>query len=327
VVQRERKMSNYPKIENVWQGEASWISHVPHGVEVSVEEKLDGSQISFGKTQDGMFYINSKRRKLYQCNAAGAEAEFPVPAGFQMAVDSLVGRRNLVMPGAHFVGEAITKRRHNKIKYGRIPPSGVVVFACAVDGEYLKDYRSVVDIVLKFETAREIERLPGWTRIDDAQLSGYLSQESMLGGSTIEGVVLKPWVGDHPVRHLSMVKYVSPEFREANKTRSIRPRNATVDSLIDFYRTPGRWAKVIEQCKDEGVLDGAMNDMPHLLRHMNEEFEIEEADTVASTLYKAHRKDIMKGLARGFADYYREYLIGGSGLSVSHDERGDINVG
>lgn len=97
--------------------------------DVEVEEKVDGSQFSFG-VEAGQIWCASKRVRIYPDS---------VPALFSGAVDT-VGRLHaagLLKEGYAYRGEAIQSPKHNTICYERIPQGHIALFDIMVGPENL----------------------------------------------------------------------------------------------------------------------------------------------------------------------------------------------
>src|SRR3990167_7794184 len=105
---------SYSKVFNVGHEEVSDILKHP----VVVQEKLDGSQLSF-RVVDGALFIRSK----------GAVIDPENPADlFAPAVRWILNNQSELVPGWTYRAEAISKPKHNTLVYSRAPESGFVLF-------------------------------------------------------------------------------------------------------------------------------------------------------------------------------------------------------
>ena len=115
---------SYPSIYNMGHRALEALFEDP----VVVEEKVDGSQFSFGKF-DGEIKVRSKGRA------------FPVDAAegmFQRAVESVLERADLLVDGWTYRGEYLQKPAHNTLKYGRVPRGHIILFDInAAEEDYL----------------------------------------------------------------------------------------------------------------------------------------------------------------------------------------------
>jgi hypothetical protein len=95
---------------------------------VLVEEKIDGSQFSFGIV-DGEL----------QCRSKGKLLVLDAPeALFERAVAQVVARQHLLRPDWIYRGEYLSKPKHNTLAYGRVPRDNIIIFdISSANEEYL----------------------------------------------------------------------------------------------------------------------------------------------------------------------------------------------
>lgn len=88
-------------------------------VNVNVEEKIDGSQFSFGVDASGEIHVRSK----------GAVMNVDAPEKmFTEAVDVVKSIRDKLVPGWTYRAEYLKKPKHNTLAYSRIPNNHLMVF-------------------------------------------------------------------------------------------------------------------------------------------------------------------------------------------------------
>src|SRR5690242_11376793 len=81
-------------------------------VPVLVEEKIDGSQFSFGISTVGELAIRSK----------GAQMHIDAPEKmFQKAADTVKELKDVLTPGWTYRAEYLAKPKHNTLAYDRVP--------------------------------------------------------------------------------------------------------------------------------------------------------------------------------------------------------------
>ena len=109
------KLHSYPSIINFGHRLALGLLDDP----VYVQEKVDGSQFSFGIDADGTVLTRSK----------GAEI-FPETADklFKGAVEYVHSIKGLLTPGYTYRGEVLCRPKHNTLAYDRVPRHNVVIF-------------------------------------------------------------------------------------------------------------------------------------------------------------------------------------------------------
>lgn len=298
------ELGSYGKIYNLGHRAVRDLLNFP----VQVQEKLDGSQFSFG-VRNGVLNMRSKRAVVHEGNEAGQ---------FKLASETVQAlfADGMLEEGWTYRGEAITKPRHNHLVYGRIPIGGVILFDIDRGEEDMADYgwlcdeaeRLGLEVVPQFEVGK-IEK------VED--LAALCDRKSILGGEkNIEGVVLKPTVPlfDTLTGKTLRAKVVAAEFRET-QTKSWKAanpnRNEFIEALVAGLATEARWRKAIQTLSDEGVLDDSPKDIGPLLQEINKDILEEEGDAIAAALLKHFwKKNISRGVTRGFPEFYKEYLTG-----------------
>ena len=298
------KLGSYGKIYSLGHRAVRDLLNFP----VQVQEKVDGSQFSFG-VRDGLLHMRSKRAVIHQGGQNGQ---------FQMSVDTACDLfdNGKLEEGWTYRGESITRLRHNHMVYGRIPAGGIILFDIDRGEEDLLNYIELgfaalalgLEVVPMFE-AGKIESLEDLTSI--------CNQKSILGGDkNIEGIVIKPIgpIFDEHTGKTLRAKLVTDEFKET-QTKSWKVanpnRNEFIELLVKGLATEARWRKAIQTLRDEGLLDDSPKDIGPLLQEINRDILDEEGDAIAAALLKHFwKKIISRGVTRGFPDFYKKHLIG-----------------
>ena len=267
-----------------------------------VQEKVDGSQFSFS-------VIN---RELMM-RSRGAQV-YPETADklFKPAVETAQYLQGSLIPGWVYRGEAIGRPKHNTLAYNRIPRGGFVLFDVMTGPETYVPPNQVADIaeILNLETVPTIDAAAVIT--DPNVIRAYLERESFLGGPKVEGVVVKNYqrftIDGKPM----MGKIVSEAFKEKHSTawRASNPgRNDVIENLIVQLRTNARWDKSIQHSRDAGVLEHSQKDIGGLLKAIHADLESEEMEFITAELVKRFLPHIKRGVAAGFAEYYKQRLL------------------
>lgn len=257
---------------------------------VIVQEKIDGSQFSFALGTDGEVECRSKGQMI---EGNGAQ--------FSLAVATVKALKSELIAGWVYRGEAVTKPRHNVLCYDRIPKGGVILFGV----ERFTGPMLGADLTL--EAARlGLESVPilfeGMT--DIIALKALLETKSVLGGCTIEGVVIK--------RGAMAAKLVSDAFKETAGTLPKIPsaqKADIVEVLTTRYRCIPRWQKAVQHLRDDGKLTGTPRDIGPLVTEMTADVEKECADEIKQYLYDHFMPQIKRGLPDGLALWYKEQLL------------------
>jgi hypothetical protein len=283
-------ITNYPKIYAIGKKEVKDVLEDP----VIVEEKVDGSQISFG-VYDGELVVKSRSTVL--------NLEDPDKM-FNKAVDAIREREGMLLGGYTYRGEYLRKPRHNHLKYDNVPNGHIVIFDIMdLTGVPLVTFdKGRLALMADFSPVNTI-----YSGVVDSleQLFELASGDSALGGK-MEGVVIKnyhragmnsPWI---------FAKYVNDEYKETQKAPKLR--SGTVEQIIEYYATEARYRKAIQHLADAGKLNYEMQDIPNLMREIGVDLYEEEAEAVKELLFSGHWKQIVKGVARGFPQFWKNYL-------------------
>ena len=272
--------------------------------EITIEEKIDGSQFSFADI-NGELKLRSKGQALYVDNPEKMFAE-----GIEV-VNKLYTDGKLVT-NAIYRSEYLKKPKHNCIAYDRIPHNHIIVYDVQdIHGNCLH-YK----LKEQFATDLGLETVPNYrVNIDSTDtILRLLENVSVLGGSTIEGIVVKnydKWTDDGK---FMAGKYVSELFKEKNQSnwKSSNPSGKDfVQILIAELKTEARWHKAVIHLKEKGLLKGEPQDIGMLLKELHQDLVEEESEYIKETLYAYHIKNIKRGISGGFPEWYKKELLKG----------------
>lgn len=299
------KLSSYPKIYNFGHREVKEIFSTP----VLIEEKVDGSQFSFGVNQEGELLLRSKGKQM--------EASAPEKM-FSVAVKWCEENKDKMRVGWVYRGEYLQKPKHNTLHYSRTPINNIVLFdVTPLDGS--EDYFSYEE---KAEYAKELglEVVPklAYTKIESAEeLKDFLNTYSFLSDDVrqtkIEGVVVKNYsLLTQADKKPMFAKYVSEAFKESHSTSwkiSNPTRSDIVQNIIDTYKVEARWRKAVQHLKESGVLENSPRDIGNLIREVNEDILKEEEENIKEALFKHFWKEISRGVTRGLPEWWKDTLL------------------
>lgn len=290
---------SYPSIYNLGHKAIENLLGVP----VNVEEKVDGSQFSFGVDYAGELRARSKGKQLV--------LDAPEKL-FERAVEVIQDLAPLLHRGWTYRGEYLAKPKHNSLAYERTPKNHIIIFDINTNHECYLDY--------EFKRA-EAERiglecvpLLATGTLSLAQLREIMDRDSILGGQKIEGVVIKP-VGYGifgPDKKVLMGKFVSEAFKEkhAHEWKQSNPGAGDIIELLgEQYRAEGRWQKAIQHLTEAGKLEGDPRDIGALLKEIPADIEKECADEIKDALWKWAWPKIRRKATAGFPEWYKDQLL------------------
>ena len=192
---------------------------------VWAEEKIDGSQFSFGRIGDE-WHCRSRKQDLSHT------VDDPAAAGmFKLAIETIV--RLDLHDGWVYRGEFLAKPKHNTLAYARVPKGNIILFDVdQSDQDYLDPYTAAGEAErLGLEFVPILGEYGGTTAVED--LKQLLVVPSVLGRTDVEGIVLKNYgVFDQSQKKVLMAKLVSADFQEAHQKDSKR-RNPSKQDITD----------------------------------------------------------------------------------------------
>lgn len=273
---------------------------------VLVEEKVDGSQFSFGRFSDD----EGNDQFRLRCRSKGAELNVDAPDKmFAAAVET--AKRLPVHMGWTYRGEYLAKPKHNALAYDRIPRDHIIIFDIATDEE---NYLPRVE--KEDEAARiGLEVVPAiyYGKLDDlTKFREMLETTSVLGGQKIEGVVIKNYNKFGPDKKTLMGKFVSEAFREvhAAEWKESNPRQGDIIMrLVEKYKTPARWAKAVQHLRERGELTDSPRDIGLLVREVQADTLKEEREAIAAELTAWAVPQVERQIIRGLPEWYKERLL------------------
>lgn len=261
---------------------------------VVAEEKVDGSQFSFGLF-DGQVHCRSRSQSLSDGNREGMFLEGLVVA------KSLAGK---LIPGWTYRGEYLRRPRHNVLAYSRIPRNHVILFDIErEDGSLLEP--NIRDL----EAGRlglEVVPVLYWGKINGVEgIAELMETESVLGGQKIEGLVFK--------RDGMKGKHVSERFKEVQRPgyKAKAPRESAVSAVANSLRTEARWEKAIQHLREDGRLKNEPSDIGPLMRELHDDLIAECEDLIKERLFALAKKEIVSIVGKGFPEFYKQRLATG----------------
>jgi len=294
---------SYPKIYSLGHPAIATLFDTP----VVVQEKYDGSQLSWMWDETGQLHVKSKGSIQY-----GPERLEPDKM-FKGAIDYLLSLPVYpVHKGIVCRGEWFGKPKHNTIAYDRIPKNGLMLFDVEDQPNDFMGQVSVRDWAnyLGIEAAHSFD----WDNAVDGldTLVNLLDTESTLGGHKIEGVVIKAYGQFTRDAKVMMGKYVSEAFKEKHKRewkKGNPGRKDVVQELISSLDTEARYHKAIQHLRDDGLLTDSPKDIGPLMKELKRDTQDEEKEWVAEKLVAHFMPQIMRGVGRGFPQFYKDLLM------------------
>lgn len=279
-------MREWTKIQNLGEGRTRAL----FGMDVSVEEKIDGRLLSVSVDEEGRMEAASRR------NSVDPER----PSIFSDSFNHLRSVRQYMMPGDTHFFEFRNRVDSHHCVYQRVPAHGLILLdVCSESGAWQNlsakcDTASVLEVEHSYITYLGA----GW-HINS--LLEMIEQESFLGGKR-EGVVVKSM--DTGNRLLG--KLVRDEYRESFIADwSGRDDSASLASSMSVaFATDIRFDKVAQKMADAGELRHHPSDIGAVTRAVWDDVAEEEAERL-NELSPKQVKHIRDDINRRVALWYK----------------------
>lgn len=293
----------FPKILHIGDKQIETLFNGP----VEVTEKVDGSQLGFGKV-NGRLFVRSKGRELDLDNPDGM---------FINAVEYIKSIEERIPDNFTFYGEYLQKPKHNTLAYDKIPTNGISLFGVYNYG------------TKEFYPYSTIEEWAGKLQVDAVPVlkTGLCSPEevlelvkdrtSYLGGQKIEGVVVKaykPWLflGQIPLTVMSG-KYVTEDFKEVHHKswKAEHTGKGKLEVAVSQYKTEARWNKAVQHLRDAGNLTGTPKDIGGLIKEVKNDVTEEEKENIKNALWNIYGEQFTRAATEGLPQWFKEKLVKG----------------
>ncbi len=269
--------------------------------EIIIEEKVDGSQFSFGIFADPtgklVYRMKSKRVEVYEDSNCM----------FQKAIEVVKGLD--LVPGYTYRCEYLSKPKHNTLCYERTPKDYLILFDINTGLEcYMGRSEKVVEAA---RLGLEVVPLLYTGKVDDPEfIIKLLEIDSILGGSKVEGVVIKNYERFGIDKKILIGKYVSEAFKEMNHSNHKKSNKAELITILgQKYKTDARWQKAVQHLREDGRLGDNPRDIGHLIKEVHADIEKECTNEIKEMLFKHYFGKIKRVVTSGFPEWYKEQLL------------------
>lgn len=292
-------INSYPSIFTT--GHASVISLFDD--EVIIQEKVDGSQISFG-VLDGELKIRSKNVEIF----IGA------PEGlFSLAIENIQKIQHLLTPNWIYRGEYLFRPKHNTLEYSRTPINNIVIFDI---NNSLENYvsREILEEECKKIGFEPIPELFRGKITSSTDLTNFLEKESFLGNQKIEGIVIKQSIVKYygSDKKALIAKFVREDFKEVNDI-SFKQANPGASDILEYlaskYNNEARWKKAAQRLRDSSLLTMTAKDIGPLLKEVPKDIEKECKDEILEHLWKWAWPRISGKITKGLPEWWKQELL------------------
>ena len=297
-------MFKYPKVLHIGAPLVATVFYE----EVELSEKVDGSQCRIELTDESVM-VGSKNQGIAD------------PGMFEIAHEQ--GERIHSETDWRTLGDHVTlfcefleTPKHNTIKYDRVPLNHLYLFGAMLGTDHMVtggliemakhlviDPPNILDCKL-IESAEELKE--------------FMTRESYLGGSTVEGVVIKNYNRTYDplqvhsqefIGYPMTAKYVNKDFTAANaKQWNTISRKTGVDAIIERFFIGDRFNKAIQHVREEGNITYMKKDLQYLIPEFFDDLMDEKKEAMTNMIMGEVFKVIKRRASHYVVQSYIEYL-------------------
>ncbi len=282
---------------------------------VYVEEKVDGSQFSFGLIETSEFEQSRGEEPFtLRVRSKGVEMVLDAPDNmFSLAVATVKELKDKLHPGWTYRCEYLRAPKHNALIYKRTPNKHLIIFDVEIGECEFLNYPA------KWAEANRLglEVVPllfGGVVENVEHFRDFLEITSILGGQKIEGVVVKPM--DYNLfgndKKVLMGKFVSEAFKEVH-SKMWRTDNPTIGDVVGMlgssYGTQARWQKALQHLTEQGLITDAPQDIGLLMKEIPTDIKRECEEEIKDKLFLFAWQHISRTVVRGVPEWYKELLL------------------
>jgi RNA ligase len=268
--------------------------------EVLIEEKVDGSQFSFG-VFDGELRARSKGKQIV--------IDAPEKM-FTKAIETIKDLAPLLQEDFTYRAEYLSKPKHNCNEYDRVPLRNLIIFDIAIAEETYLSYedKSIEASRLGLEVVPKVFQ----GKVENfEQFHTFLEKESILGKCKIEGLVIKNYKKFGADKKILLGKFVSEAFKEQHEAswKAANPGKADiVEVLILAAKSPIRWQKAMQHLKERGELTSTPKDIGALMKETSLDALSELEPLIKEKLFQWAWPKVARAIVGGLPQWYKEEL-------------------
>lgn len=302
-------LHSFPKVYAIGHGAVSELFQGP----VLVEEKLDGSQFSFG-TINGELNMRSKGAEIYVDNPEKM---------FSLGIETAKRLAPGLQDGWTYRAEFLQKPKHNVMKYDRVPTGNLIIYDINTGDEVYLTRREKEEEAVRI--GLEIVPVLHEGLVDTPEtLYGLLNRDSVLGGGKIEGIVVKNYNQFGADKKVQMGKFVTEEFKETHG-KEWKADNPTfgdvIERIIATLRSEVRWNKSIARLREAGKLENSPKDIGMLIREIQSDIKAEEIEFIQQKLVEYAVPRILRASTAGLPEFYKKTLMESAFCSDTDKEK------
>lgn len=299
-------MYKYPKILHI----GAPLVKTVFDNEVEISEKVDGSQCRIELTKEYVV-VGSKNQGIADQGM------------FAIAHDQ--GKRIWEETKWDALGDDVTlfceflkSPKHNTILYDRVPKNNLYLFGAMINGDHMVT-GSLIEMadVFGIDPPNIIHN----GHVESAEeLKEFMTHQSYLGGSIVEGVVIKNYNRTYDplmvhsqefIGYPMCAKYVREDFKAANmKQWNTVNRRTGVDAVVDKFFVGDRFNKTVQHLNDEGKISYTKSDLKYLIPEFFNDLMDEKKEAIISMImgdvFKTIKKRANGYVVKSWVDHLTE---------------------
>lgn len=215
--------------------------------------------------------------------------------------------------------EFLNKLKHNVLSYNRVPLNNIYLFGALIDGKHIQTEKLI-------ELAHDLNIEPphiiaSQIKIDNPDdLNKYLETESVLGGTRVEGIVIRNSYKSYPPLLISTMafmdyplvgKLVRDDFKERlNKEWSgKRQREEPITKITAEFLTEARFHKAIQHLEETGKITYEMNNLKDIIPEFYNDLLDEEKDEIIKVVMASFWKPLKRKCDNFAVQEWKKYLL------------------
>ena len=277
--------------------------------DVIIQEKIDGSQFSFGLNKDNVLIFRSRRAIIYP---EKVEDIFMPAVKYVLSIEERI--KSLFHPNTYFRTETLEKPKHNVLSYDRCPKNHMVLFDVQLPGgELITDRKQLKDVATQLNIDVIPELFRGSVLHSPVEFMQQLIEktQSYLGGQLVEGAVVKNYnqiIVMEGHSYPLFIKYVREEFKESHKKVWEKESVNKIEKFIGSFTNSNRWEKAVMHLKEQGQIENKAKDIGKLIVEIQQDVAEECKEDIKQFFYSYYIKKIQSVSCYGLPQWYKNKL-------------------
>ena len=215
--------------------------------------------------------------------------------------------------------EFLNKEKHNVLKYERVPLNHLYLFGAIINDKHLKT-KELIELATEINIEPPIILASKKEIESQDELEEYLTITSGLGGTLLEGIVIKNYDQSYPPLLAStqaffgyplVGKLVRDDFKERlNKEWSGKKQKETpMAKVTSEFLTDARFHKSIQHLEDEGKIGYEMCDLKVLIPEFYNDLLDEEKDEITKLAMVEFWRQLKKKCDNYVVGAWKKHLL------------------